>query len=68
MTDLFSDPILLIPVITILVIFGAFYITAMIWSYNRDAKKQGRKSGCLPVVLLLLFVTGIMITVTTHTI
>ena len=56
MSDLFSDPILLVPVVVILTIFGLFYVAAMIWSYNRDAKKQGKKSGCLPVVLLLLSV------------
>jgi NTF2 fold immunity protein of polymorphic toxin system component len=50
MSDLFGDPILFIPVIAILAIFSAFYVTAMIWSYNRDAKKQGKKSGCLPVI------------------
>lgn len=54
MYDLFSDPILFVPVIAILAIFSAFYVTAMIWSYNRDAKKQGKKSGCLPVVLLVM--------------
>jgi flagellar basal body-associated protein FliL len=59
MKDLFSDPILFIPVIAILVIFGVGYVTAMIWSYNRDAKKQGKKSGCLPVVLLLLMLPAI---------
>jgi hypothetical protein len=59
MSDLFSDPILFIPVIAILLIFGAFYITAMIWSYNRDAKKQGKKSGCLPMVLILVLLHGI---------
>jgi hypothetical protein len=55
MSDLFGDPILLVPVIAILAIFSAFYVTAMIWSYNRDAKKQGKKSGCLPVLMLVLF-------------
>jgi len=63
MIDLFSDPILFIPVIAILVIFGAFYVTAMIWSYNRDAKKQGEKSGCLPIIImafmLLTFVASL---------
>jgi hypothetical protein len=68
MSDLFSDPVLFVPVIAILVIFGAFYITAMIWSYNRDAKKQGKKSGCLPVVLILLFLSSMMITVTAYAI
>jgi hypothetical protein len=58
MSDLFSDPILLVPVIAILVIFGGGYIAAMIWSYNRDAKKQGKKSGCLPVILILLLIGG----------
>jgi flagellar basal body-associated protein FliL len=56
MRDLFGDPILLIPVIIILTIFGIGYVGFMIWAYNRDAKKQGKKSGCLPVILLLLFV------------
>ena len=37
MPDLFSDPILFIPVIAILTIFVLFYVTAMVWSYNRDA-------------------------------
>ncbi len=54
MSDLFSDPILFVPVIAILAIFSAFYVSAMIWSYNRDAKKQGKKSGCLPVIVLCL--------------
>ncbi len=54
MSDLFSDPILFIPVVIILTIFGLFYVAAMVWSYDRDAKKQGKKSGCLPVLLLLL--------------
>ena len=58
MYDLFSDPILFVPVIAILAIFSAFYVAAMIWSYNRDAKKQGKKSGCLPVVLLALLIGG----------
>lgn len=52
MSDIFRDPILFIPVIAILIIFGAFYVSAMIWSYNRDAKKQGKKSGCLPILLM----------------
>lgn len=54
MRDLFGDPILLIPVIIILVIFGIGYVAAMVWSYNRDAQKQGKKSGCLPLLLLFL--------------
>ena len=54
MKDLFGDPILLIPVIAILVIFGIGYVAAMVWSYNRDAKKRGKKSGCLPILLLVL--------------
>lgn len=60
MYDLFSDPILFVPVIAILAIFSAFYVAAMVWSYNRDAKKQGKKSGCLPVILLLLSVCAMI--------
>jgi len=56
MSDLFSDPILFVPVIAILAIFSAFYVSAMVWSYNRDAKKQGKKSGCMPVIVFLFFV------------
>ncbi len=41
MADLFGDPIILIPVIAILTIFGLFYVAAMIWSYNREAQKHG---------------------------
>jgi flagellar basal body-associated protein FliL len=68
MSDIFRDPLLFLPVIAILVIFSAFYITAMIWSYNRDAKKQGKKSGCLPMVILfiLIVITGCH-SGTTHT-
>ena len=59
MKDLFADPLLFLPVIVILVIFGIAYVAAMIWAYNRDAKKQGKKSGCLPVVLMMmLFITA----------
>ncbi len=54
MRDLFGDPILLIPVIIIMLIFGIGYVAAMVWSYNRDAKKQGKKSGCLPAIFILL--------------
>lgn len=61
MADLFSDPVLLIPVIAILTIFGIFYVAAMVWSYNRDAKKQGKKSGCLPVILLVLSPASIFV-------
>lgn len=62
MTDLFSDPILFIPVIAILAIFGIGYVAAMIWSYNRDAKKQGKKSGCLPMIILVALIYTAVIT------
>ena len=60
MRDLFGDPILLIPVVIILTIFGIGYVGFMIWAYNRDAKKQGKQSGCLPMLLLfsLIVITG----------
>jgi len=61
MYDLFSDPILFVPVIAILAIFSAFYVAAMIWSYNRDAKKQGKKSGCMPVVLITFLLNSLLI-------
>ncbi len=64
MSDIFRDPILFIPVIAILIIFGAFYVSAMIWSYNRDAKKQGKKSGCLPVVMLALLICSLSLSIT----
>jgi len=58
MDTLFSDPMMYLPVIVILTIFGVFYVAAMIWAYNRDAKKQGKKSGCLPVVLIFLMLSA----------
>ncbi len=62
MYDLFSDPILFVPVIAILAIFSAFYVAAMIWSYNRDAKKQGKKSGCLPIIVFVSLTSTIYLT------
>lgn len=56
MKDLFGDLMLLIPVIIILTIFGIGYVGFMIWAYNRDAKKHGKKSGCLPMIFFLLLV------------
>ena len=60
MFDVFSDPLLFVPVIAILTIFSAFYLAAMIWSYNRDAKKQGKKSGCMPMIGVLLLLGGVV--------
>jgi ABC-type Na+ efflux pump permease subunit len=63
MRDLFSDPLLFLPVVIILGLFGIGYVAAMIWAYNRDAKQQGKKSGCLPVIImtfmLLSFIAGL---------
>lgn len=60
MKDLFGDPLLFAPVVIILTIFGIGYVAAMVWAYNRDAKQQGKKSGCLPILLMfcLIVVTG----------
>ncbi|MEZ6189971.1 MAG: hypothetical protein R3C45_01610 [Phycisphaerales bacterium] len=60
MRDLFGDPILLIPVIIILTIFGVGYVGFMIWAYNRDAKKQGKQSGCLPVILIAVLINALI--------
>jgi len=57
MDILFSDPMMYLPVIAILSIFGIFYVAAMIWAYNRDAKRKGKKSGCLPVIILMILIT-----------
>lgn len=54
MKDLLSDPLLYFSIFVTLLIFGIAYVAAMIWSYNRDAKKHGKKSGCMPVILLTL--------------
>lgn len=67
MKDLFGDPLLFAPVVIILTIFGIGYVAAMIWAYNRDAKQQGKKSGCLPLVFLVLFITISIITVASGT-
>ncbi len=57
MQDLFSDPLLFLPVVIILMIFGIGYVGAMVWAYNRDAKQQGKKSGCLPILLLAVLLS-----------
>ncbi len=57
MRELFSDPLLFLPVVIILTIFGIGYVAAMVWAYNRDAKKQGKKSGCLPVIFFFLLLS-----------
>ena len=58
MKDFFSDPMLLLPLIFIFLIFGLGYVAAMIWAYNRDAQKKGKKSGCMPMLLLLLLISA----------
>ncbi len=54
MNELIGDPVLLAPVIIILTLFGIGYVAAMVWSYNRDARKQGKQSGCLPMIVMLI--------------
>lgn len=52
MKEVLTDPLLYFALFSTLLIFGIAYVAAMIWAYNRDAKKQGKPSGCLPMVLL----------------
>ncbi len=59
MKDLLHDPLLYFAIISSAVIFGIAYVVAMIWSYNRDAKKKGKESGCMPVLLIFLLINGV---------
>lgn len=59
MKDLLSDPLLYFATGVTLLIFGIAYVAAMVWSYNRDAKKQGKKSGCLPILFFMLLLANL---------